>query len=394
MSGTRIDCCFAPLRLCVSFIFSALILASAGCQTLTPDWSKNWLGFGSPRLKESKYSVPARLAILWSPAVLNQAGQVPTRGFGGRVYFYDSKNQPIAVEGQLVVYAYNNDKPNLDSKVPDRKFAYTPEQFTNHYTPTELGASYSIWIPWDAAGQPQAEISLVPIFTSSSGALVMGQPSRNLLPGPTTPPSSSNIVNCTLPPVEIRQSALTGDPSRRDLGIQQASFQQQLAENQASPSAVPGQPQTTEQGGLSTMSITLPGTMADRLAQAPAQVTLMQKMAMLRQEAMARQSGFAPPTNPVGNALGGVPGSPPLTATASRPQAAGAVPPPWFPTPPPARSVQPSPPALGGPTLPQAVGPPPSQPFPGAQPSYLPGSPQLGPASTVPESWSGALRPR
>ena len=46
--------------------------------------------------------------------------------------------QPISVEGQLVVFAYNNDKPNPDSKVPDRKFAFTPEQFTQHYTPSEL----------------------------------------------------------------------------------------------------------------------------------------------------------------------------------------------------------------------------------------------------------------
>jgi hypothetical protein len=175
MSGIKKDLLFAPLRLCVSFICAALILASAGCQTLTPDWSKNWLGFGSPRLKESKYAVPARMAIMWSPAILNQAGESPTRGFGGRTYFYDAKNQPIAVEGQLVVYAYNNDKPNQNSKVPDRKFAFTPEQFTKHYSPTELGASYSIWIPWDAVGQPQTDISLAPIFTSSSGALVMAR---------------------------------------------------------------------------------------------------------------------------------------------------------------------------------------------------------------------------
>jgi hypothetical protein len=35
----------------------------------------------------------------------------------------------------LVVYAYHNDVPKPDSKVPDRKFAFTPEQFTYHYSP-------------------------------------------------------------------------------------------------------------------------------------------------------------------------------------------------------------------------------------------------------------------
>src|SRR2546421_5210946 len=189
-----------PSCLCVRSLSVALFLAFAGCQSISqPDWTKNWFGLNQPRIKESKFAVPARMAILWSPAVLNQAGEVPTRGFGGRAYFYDSKNQPIAVEGQLVVYAYLNDKPNGESKVPDKKFAFTPEQFTKHFTPTELGASYSIWIPWDAVGGSQTEISLVPVFTSTSGALVMEQPSRCLLPGQFTPPIESRVIDCTLP---------------------------------------------------------------------------------------------------------------------------------------------------------------------------------------------------
>ena len=133
---------FAPLRLCVRFFCIASVLFAAGCQSISqPDWTKNFFGLSQPRVKESKYAVPARMALLWSPAVLNLAGEVPTRGFGGRIYFYDSKNKPIAVEGQLVVYAYDNGKSNVDSRVPDKKFAFTPDQFTKHYAPTEMGAS-------------------------------------------------------------------------------------------------------------------------------------------------------------------------------------------------------------------------------------------------------------
>jgi len=72
--------------------------------------------------------------------MFNEAGKSAVRGFGGRIYFYDSKNKAIAVEGQLVVYAYDNMKAGGESKVPDRKFCFTPEQFTNHYAPTEMGA--------------------------------------------------------------------------------------------------------------------------------------------------------------------------------------------------------------------------------------------------------------
>jgi hypothetical protein len=390
-------------------------------QTSAADW-KSWLGFGQPRLKESRYAVPARMAILWSPAMYNEAGKHATRGFGGRVYFYDAKNQPIAVEGQLVIYAYNNDKPHVDSRVPDRKFAFTPEQFTQHYSPTEMGASYSVWVPWDAVGQPQADISLVPIFTSSSGALVMGQPSRTMLPGPNTPPPTSSMVDCTLPAVEIRPSMLTGDPAHRDGAVQQVTYQQQAAnqaaavqgvttQTQSVPTQAPGQPELSQQGGVSTLSMTLPGSLADRLAQAPPQMSLMQKMAMLRQEAMAKQAAYSPPSlvgNPslAGNGMNGsmnvAPQNAPqklptpstqvidlTTPKATFPQAPAVSQPAvsqapaayrWTPppTPQPARYAPPQSPALGGLTLPQVVGPPPSQPALAAQPSYLPGSPQLG----------------
>src|SRR5262245_43738609 len=380
-----------PLRLCVKneerratrsasisllLLTTLALLTAPGCQSLMPDWSKYSFGFNTPRVQESKFAVPARMAVLWSPAVLNQAGQTPTRGFGGRVYFYDSKNTPITVEGQLVVYAYNNDKPNQDSKVPDRKFAFTPEQFTKHYTPTELGASYSIWIPWDAVGGVQTEISLVPVFNSSSGALVMGQPSRNLLPGSSTAPTQAFVTNCTLSPLSLAERPGPGVPPlpgdgmnlgagqmRYDPALQQASFSQPT--NPSPPnSAAP------LSSGLSTMSITLPGTMADRLAQAPPQVSTLQRLAQLRQEALARQSGYVPP--PLPGALGAT-AAPAIPTTATAAPAAGAVPPPWFPgSPQPIRSSLPAPQAPASPNLPQVAGPPPLQQSHATQPSAPP----------------------
>ena len=350
--------------------------------------------------------------------MFNEAGKPAVRGFGGRIYFYDAKNKPVAVEGQLVVYGYDNNKAGGESKVPDRKYCFTPEQFTNHYAPTEMGASYSVWIPWDELGQPMADISLVPIFTASSGALVMGQPSRAMLPGPNTPQTTSSIVDGTLPPIEMRPSLLTGDPTHRDPAVQQAAFQQQaVAQAQASqPQAprAPGEPEVVERGGVSTMSMTLPGTLGERLAQAPPQMALMQRMAALRQEAMAKQAGYSAPTlignsnlPPASSAALPLPSSPsnsPATAIPAGPPAsmnasaqnplpqftawsspAKATSPMWSPgqTPQPARFSPPSQPALGGRSLPQVVGPPPSQPGLVEQPSILPGSPQLAPVSSV-----------
>src|SRR5690606_9283281 len=108
------------------------------------------------------------LVAIWSDSVYQEPGKTPTRGFGGRLYFYNEKNEPIRVEGSLLVYGFD-DTVDQHSAVPSRKFAYTAEQFATHYSESELGPSYSVWIPWDAAGGEEAKIGLVPIFTAAGG---------------------------------------------------------------------------------------------------------------------------------------------------------------------------------------------------------------------------------
>jgi hypothetical protein len=304
-----------------------------GCQSLSLNNAKNWLGL-APKVKETEYGTPVKVSSMWTPAVLNRIGQPPTRGFGGRLYFYDAANKPIPVEGQLVVYAYNDSRPGSNHKTPDAKYAFTPEQFTTHYSATDLGASYSIWIPWDQVGNPQTEVSLVPIFTASSGQLVIGQSSRCLLAGSTGLNQPGPVHHGALPPPEIR----------RDAGVQPATFQQ----NQAAPAVAP-------QGklGIDTLSLRLPTSMADRLAQAPPQTDI--KPSGVRMQPLA-----SPPAAMAG----------PLPATGLMP---GAIPPPWFaPSPLPTRSEPPKPPVPAAPGFQPASGLTPSQLSPARLPSALP----------------------
>ena len=135
-----------------------------------------------------------------------QPGKPPTRGFGGRLYFYNEKSHAIPVEGQLVVYAYDDAEAKHANSDPERKYAFTPEQFERHYSKSDLGPSYSIWIPWDAVGGEQKSISLVPVFTASNGQLVMGQQAMNVLPGKsiakaeTVNPEFENSHDASPPP--------------------------------------------------------------------------------------------------------------------------------------------------------------------------------------------------
>jgi hypothetical protein len=334
------------------------LAALTGCQSLSPKWPTAWFSSDAKsEITESKFPRPSRIAVIWSPAMLNTPGQKPTRGFGGRVYFYDGQNKTVPVEGQLVVYGYNDNKQNGESKSPDRKFAFTPEQFTSHYAPTELGASYSVWIPWDEVGGEQLDVSLVPIFTATSGQLVVGQSSKVLLPGTNTQPNQTTIERFTLPPPVIeRQAPAAGE------GVQQASYQQL-------PSGSPA-PQSSL--GLQETSFKLPGTMAERLAKAPPQLM------------RPRLANVMPKATSGGNTLSGyVSNFGPVTTEESQ----GAIHPMATTQPPPARFAPSAHQAPSSPGLRPTRGLPPTPPYPAA-PRFGPPSPHpANPQTASPAAW-------
>ena len=142
-------------------------------------------GWSIKKLWKTEYQQPQSLVAVWSPDVLAMPGKPATRGFGGRLYFYNEKSQAIPVEGELMVHGYKNELgDNSTEKVEaDKTFGFTAEQLTSHYSPSDMGASYSVWIPWDAAGGHRLEVTLIPSFKSKVGQLVQGTPAKLYLPG-------------------------------------------------------------------------------------------------------------------------------------------------------------------------------------------------------------------
>ncbi|MGO8746930.1 MAG: hypothetical protein ACLQNE_13165 [Thermoguttaceae bacterium] len=136
---------------------------------------------------EEKPQEPASVDVIWRDTVLAQPNQTPMRGFSGELIFYGGKEKkgarPILVEGTLVVYAFDESVGGQEKVKPDRKFVFTPEQFATHHAKSGLGHEYSVWLPWDAAGGPRKEISLIARFVPKTGKVVVGEQSRHLLPG-------------------------------------------------------------------------------------------------------------------------------------------------------------------------------------------------------------------
>lgn len=188
---------------------------------------------------------PMKVVAVWTDTVLTQGLAPATRGFGGRVMFYAVEGgKPIKVSGTLTVYAFDETGRDIQSTKPDRKFVFTPEQFEKHYSKSALGHSYSVWLPWDPAGGPLREISLLVRFQPTNGSTVVGDPAKQHLPGPR----QEELV-----PVAKRSPAATNAPvqtaaqSQPASGVQQVSYEQPLG---ASP---------TTEGTVATMNGTPAG---------------------------------------------------------------------------------------------------------------------------------------
>jgi hypothetical protein len=90
----------------------AAIPLPSGCQFAPKKTPAGWSW-----TEEEKPVVPERILAIWTDTVLRQPNQPGVRGFGGRVFFYDKEqNDPIEVDGKLVVFVFDADDQILRIK--------------------------------------------------------------------------------------------------------------------------------------------------------------------------------------------------------------------------------------------------------------------------------------
>ena len=165
--------------LCSGLMFSGCSMFNTDSRSVHSRTAKWWSW-------KKEYQVPQSMVAIWSEDILVTPGKPPTRGFGGRLYFYNDRSQAIPVDGELAVYGFDDTAKHDINGVrteADKRFRFTAEQFKTHFSESELGASYSVWIPWDVAGGPQREIMLLPTFVLANGRVVRGESSKVVLSG-------------------------------------------------------------------------------------------------------------------------------------------------------------------------------------------------------------------
>lgn len=183
-------------------LFVAALAGNVGCTKLTTWKPSKMFSLDNTwpfRDKDApQEGMPTRVAGTWTDTVLSQPGKKPQRGFGGRLVFYEEdEKKPILVDGQLVVYAFDETGREATDNKPTRRYVFPADQVPLHMSKNELGASYSFFLPWDDAGGPKTEVSLVCRFEPKDGAVVTSEQTRHMLPGSVAP---AQIAGTKQPP--------------------------------------------------------------------------------------------------------------------------------------------------------------------------------------------------
>lgn len=207
----------AKRRVTALLLAACLSAGSTGCTLL----ALNEMSFTK---KEAKFQTPRQMVPVWSDTVLHQPGEAATRGFGGRVMFYgEDKHKPILVEGTLVVYAWDDSKGSME-RAPDRKYVFPTEKLQTHYSQSRLGHSYSFWVPWDEAGGPLQQLTLISRFVSTEGTEMTSSPAHVVLQGAS--PSSPFPNESPTGEVDVNENEFTKRIRNRAAGgIQQVGYE-------------------------------------------------------------------------------------------------------------------------------------------------------------------------
>lgn len=191
----------------------AALMLCTGCSVWNNKTTAKKEGWSFNKMFKKEYQKPQSMAAIWSSDVLAVTGQPPTRGFGGRIYFYNERSQAIPIEGDLVIHGYAGDSFRTEETVQaDKTFRFTQEQMVSHFSPSELGASYSVWIPWDVADGFRQEVTLIPTFKAADGTVVQGAPAKVNLPGRNPFPSSREAESVPSQAVSYRKSSTPTNP--------------------------------------------------------------------------------------------------------------------------------------------------------------------------------------
>lgn len=199
---------------------SVALLAFSGCSL--PVSVGGWASGGGSKITkalnpmewgadadEPRSGTPERIVATWSDTIRQTPGKPAERGFGGRLYFYDRGEDPVTVDGRLVVYAFDEDGRLATDHKPTKRYVFPADQLVQHMSESEIGPSYSVWLPWGSVGGAPTHVSLIARFEPvRGGGLVVSDQSRQRLPGQgvAAPGAGETMLASKPTPSPVRQT--------------------------------------------------------------------------------------------------------------------------------------------------------------------------------------------
>src|SRR6185436_10868974 len=113
----------------------------------------------------------------------------------------------IRVDGQLVVYAFDETTRDPYRTEPTRRYIFPAEAFAVRESDGELGTSYSVWLPWDEAGGTERKISLIARFEPKDGPVIAGEQTNHYLAGAPATPFAGQQMALAPTPASVTSAA-------------------------------------------------------------------------------------------------------------------------------------------------------------------------------------------
>ncbi len=160
-------------------------LLTCGCQSLSVGKKP------FPWEKEKLPPAPENIVAVWTEAVHHQTGKPSERGFGGRLMFHDAEQKAIKVTGKVTIFVFDDQREDLDDPAPKYRFIFPADVLDKHYSQSNLGPSYSFWIPLAPVDSPTHPYSIVARFDGHQGETLVSSLTRKALTGRGPLPSAT-----------------------------------------------------------------------------------------------------------------------------------------------------------------------------------------------------------
>ena len=138
----------------------------------------------TPIAYESDLNPAVRCLCLWSSGEAEGNGSL-SRGFVGQLYFFNASDAaPVAVNGDLRVFVFDDQGTQEEQARPIHEFEIPADTLQGFVKPTQLGPAYDIFVPYPRSGRDSANCSLRVRLTRADGSRVFSDMAEIKLAGP------------------------------------------------------------------------------------------------------------------------------------------------------------------------------------------------------------------